>query len=309
MSLRVVFMGTPDFSVPMLRAILNAGHNVVASYSQPPRRAGRGKKIAPTPVHAFAQEAGIEVRHPVSLKPEDEQAAFAELNVDVACVVAYGLLLPKPVLSAPNHGCLNLHASLLPRWRGAAPLNRAIMAGDTETGAMVMRMEEGLDTGPVCLTHREPIPSDMTAGELHDTLSEAGAALMVEALAKLDAGTLTCTPQSCDDVTYAKKIDKSEARIDWSETAQTVHNQIRGLSPFPGAWFEANGERIKALASTSPTNDKQAGRTGTLSGIDGTVVCGTGSLRLVTVQRAGRKPQPFDEFLRGFDLTTGTELR
>ena len=308
MPLRVVFMGTPDFSVPMLRAIADAGHEICAVYSQPPRRSGRGKKVQPSPVHTAADAIGVPVRTPVSLKSPDEQAAFTELNADVACVVAYGLILPKPVLDAPKHGCLNLHASLLPRWRGAAPINRAIMSGDRETGAMVMRMEEGLDTGPIALTLREPIGPDMTAGELHDRLSERGADLMVEALAKLEEGTLDFVPQPDQGACYANKIDKAEARIDWSQSAEAIHNQVRGLSPFPGAWFDLDGQRIKVLASTQPTQDETKSLPGSLLDKSGKVACGVGSLRLVTVQRAGKKPASFDEFNRGIGAEPGDQF-
>lgn len=312
MPLRVVFMGTPDFSVPTLRALAGAGHEVAAVYTQPPRAAGRrGLELTPSPVQREAERLGAEVRTPVSLKGEAERQAFAALNADVAVVVAYGLLLPRPVLDAPRLGCLNGHASLLPRWRGAAPIQRAIMAGDRETGMMVMKMEEGLDTGPVGLAERVAIEPDMTAGDLHDRLMRVGAALMVEALARLESGTLSFTDQSKEGVTYAKKIDKGETRIDWTRPAAEVHNTIRGLSPFPGAWCEApvggRPERLKLLRSTL-AGEAEAGTAGTV--LDGhlTVACGRGAVRLVEVQRAGGKPVAAEEFLRGTRLEEGTRL-
>ncbi len=244
MPLRIIFMGTPDFSVPTLRAIAEAGHEIAAVYTQPPRPAGRrGLELTPSPVQREAERLGIEVRTPVSLKGEAEQAAFRTLNADVAVVVAYGLLLPRAILEGTRLGCYNGHASLLPRWRGAAPIQRAIMAGDTETGVMIMKMEEGLDTGPVALTHRVAIGPDMTAGELHDILMETGAGLMVQALKELERGEMTLVPQAPDGLTYAKKIDKAETRIDWNNPSKDVHNHIRGLSPFPGAWSEVEARR------------------------------------------------------------------
>ncbi|TIR96024.1 MAG: methionyl-tRNA formyltransferase, partial [Mesorhizobium sp.] len=255
MPLRVIFMGTPEFSVPTLSAIAEAGHEIAAVYTQPPRAAGRrGLELTPSPVQREAERLGLEVRTPTSLKAETEQQAFAGLRADVAVVVAYGLLLPEPVLEATRLGCLNGHASLLPRWRGAAPIQRAIMAGDVETGMMVMRMEEGLDTGPVALVEKCAIGPDMTAGELHDLLMARGASLMVDALAQLGINCLTFAPQATEGVTYARKIDKSETRVDWTRPAGEVHNHIRGLSPFPGAWCEVEiggrVERLKLLRST-----------------------------------------------------------
>ncbi|THF56281.1 methionyl-tRNA formyltransferase [Ollibium composti] len=312
MPLRIVFMGTPDFSVPTLRALAGAGHEIAAVYTQPPRAAGRrGLELTPSPVQREAERLGVEVRTPVSLKGEAEQQAFAALNADVAVVVAYGLLLPKPVLDAPRLGCLNGHASLLPRWRGAAPIQRAIMAGDVETGMMVMKMEEGLDTGPVGLVEKVVIRADMTAGDLHDRLMDAGAALMVEALRRLETGALSFTEQSKEGVTYAKKIDKGETRIDWTRPSTGVHNAIRGLSPFPGAWCEAlvggKPERLKLLRSTL-ADGMQAGEPGEI--LDGqlTVACGNGAVRLTEVQRAGGKPAAADDFLRGTRLEKGTRL-
>ncbi|MGN6142712.1 MAG: methionyl-tRNA formyltransferase [Mesorhizobium sp.] len=312
MPLRIVFMGTPDFSVPTLRALAGAGHEIVAVYTQPPRAAGRrGLELTPSPVQREAERLGVEVRTPVSLKGEAEQQAFAALNADVAVVVAYGLLLPKPLLEAPRLGCLNGHASLLPRWRGAAPIQRAIMAGDGETGMMVMKMEEGLDTGPVGLVEKVVIRADMTAGDLHDRLMDAGAALMVEALRRLETGALSFTEQSKEGVTYAKKIDKAETRIDWTRPAAEVHNAIRGLSPFPGAWCEASvggkPERLKLLRSTL-ADGMQTGEPGEI--LDGqlTVACGNGAVRLTEVQKAGGKPAAADDFLRGTRLEKGTRL-
>jgi methionyl-tRNA formyltransferase len=310
MPLRVIFMGTPDFSVPTLRAIAEAGHEIAAVYTQPPRPAGRrGLELTPSPVQREAERLGAELRVPVSLKGGAEQAAFRDLDADVAVVVAYGLLLPKVILEGARLGCYNGHASLLPRWRGAAPIQRAIMAGDTETGMMVMKMEEGLDTGPVAMTRRVAIGPDMTAGELHDTLMETGAGLMVEALAELERGEMTLVPQAPVGLTYAKKIDKTEARIDWSLPAKDVHNHVRGLSPFPGAWseIEAGGktERLKLLRSTLADGN---GNPGEIIDDQLTVACGNGAVRLVGVQRAGGRPVSAQEFLRGTKLEKGMRL-
>jgi len=301
--MRVIFMGTPDFSVPVLDALVDAGHEVAAVYCQPPRPAGRGKKDRPTPVHARALELGLEVRHPVSLKGEDEQAAFAALDADVAVVVAYGLILPQAVLDAPAHGCLNIHASLLPRWRGAAPIHRAVMARDAETGVCIMQMEAGLDTGPVLLRRATPIGANETTGELHDRLSTMGAEAITEALANLDS--LTPEPQSEQGVTYAEKIDKSEARVDWTRPAAEVDAHIRGLSPFPGAWTEVEDQRIKRLASTL-ANDQ--GQPGEILDDALTVACGDSAVRLLRLQRAGKGAQDAETFLRGMALPAGTKL-
>ncbi|NIJ40800.1 methionyl-tRNA formyltransferase [Parvibaculum indicum] len=309
--LRIAFMGTPDFAVPVLAELLAAGHEVVAVYSQPPRKAGRGMAETPSPVHKFAEEAGIPVRTPASLKSEEEQAAFAALDLDLAVVVAYGMLLPKPVLDAPQLGCLNLHASLLPRWRGAAPIQRAIMAGDAETGVMVMQMEEGLDTGPILLAERVAIGPDDNAGTLHDRLSQIGASLMGRALAALSLGQLTPTPQPEDGVTYAKKIEKAEARIDWSRPARDLDCHIRGLTPFPGAFFETvrDGKpvRVKVLKA-QPVDGK--GGSGEVLSLEGgiTIACGEGALRLDTLQRAGKGAMQAGDFLRGFKLEKGERL-
>jgi methionyl-tRNA formyltransferase len=310
MSLRVVFMGTPEFSAATLRAVADAGHEIVAVYSQPPRPAGRrGLELTKSPVHVLAEELGVEVCTPASLKGEDEQAAFRALNADVAVVVAYGLLLPKAILDGTRLGAFNGHASLLPRWRGAAPIQRAIMAGDAETGMMIMKMDEGLDTGPVGLTARVEIDPDMTAGELHDALMSVGATLMVEALAALEAGTLELKPQAEEGATYARKITKDETRIDWSSPGREVHDRIRGLSPFPGAWCEiaigGKTERVKLLGSSMADG---SGQPGEVLGDDLTVACGDGAVRLTKLQRAGGKPLDAAAFLRGASLRKGDRL-
>ena len=296
-------MGTPDFSVPVLEALVGAGHEIAAVYCQPPRPAGRGKKLRPTPVHARAEALGLEVRHPESLKTLESQADFAALNADVAVVVAYGLLLPQVILDAPKHGCLNIHASLLPRWRGAAPIHRAIMAGDAETGVCIMQMEAGLDTGPVLLRAATPIGSEETTAQLHDRLSQMGAEAIVAALAKLQ--DLTPEPQPDQGVTYAHKIDKAEARVDWAEDAKDIDRKIRGLSPFPGAFIEYDGQRIKLLASRFVDLN---GAAGTLLDDALTVACGTGAVQLTRLQRAGKSAQTAEEFLRGVPLTKGMSL-
>jgi methionyl-tRNA formyltransferase len=307
--MRLIFMGTPLFAVPTLSEILAAGHEVVAVYSQPPRPAGRGMSETPSPVHEAAAAHGIEVRTPKSLKGAAEQEAFAALDADVAVVVAYGLLLPKPILEAPREGCFNLHASALPRWRGAAPIQRAVMAGDADTAVMVMRMEEGLDTGPVCLAERVEIGADETAGALHDRLAPIGAGLMVRALAALERGSLVATTQPAEGATYAAKIDKAEARIDFSRPARDVHNLIRGLSPFPGAWLETmlqgKPERIKVLRSTL---GQGAGAPGEILDDRLTVACGDGAVRLIELQRAGKRAMAADELLRGLPLAKGMRL-
>ena len=298
--MRVVFMGTPDFSVPVLSEIIGQGHDVVAVYSRAPKPAGRGMELKRSPVHELADRFGIEVHTPKSLRTEEAAELFRSHEADVAVVVAYGLILPPAILEAPSEGCLNLHASLLPRWRGAAPIQRAIMAGDKETGVMVMKMDEGLDTGPVAMVERIAITPDMTAGELHDRLSVLGADLMVRALAALSRGTLGFQAQAQEGVTYAHKIDKAEARIDWSKNAAELHDHIRGLSPFPGAFFEGDFgkgvERIKVLRSQVT---KAQGEAGHLIGDDLTIACGQGALHLIDVQRAGKAPMSAVEFLRG----------
>ncbi|SEP83599.1 methionyl-tRNA formyltransferase [Thalassovita taeanensis] len=301
--MRIVFMGTPEFSVPVLEALVAAGHEIAAVYCQPPRPAGRGKKDRPTPVHARALELGLEVRYPVSLKGAEAQAEFAALQADVAVVVAYGLILPQAILDAPAKGCLNIHASLLPRWRGAAPIHRAIMAGDAETGICIMQMEAGLDTGPVLLRKAVAIGAQETTAQLHDRLSALGAALIVEALARLDALQPEVQPE--DGVSYAHKIDKAEAAVDWAAPAAEVDRKIRGLSPFPGAWVEIGGQRVKLLASSLAEG---AGAPGEVLDDALTVACGTGAVRLLRLQRAGRAAQDAGEFLRGMPLPKGTRL-
>jgi methionyl-tRNA formyltransferase len=302
--MRLAFMGTPDFSVPTLAALIEAGHAVVCVYSQPARPKGRGYTEEPSPVAKFATARGIEVRTPVSLKKAEEQAAFAALNLDAAVVVAYGLLLPKAILDAPRLGCFNLHGSLLPRWRGAAPLQRAIMAGDDVTGVMAMRMDEGLDTGPVLLSAATAI-GRKTFGALHDELSNAGAKLMAQAMALLDAGEAKETAQAEAGATYAKKILKEETRIDWNKTAAEIDCLIRALSPAPAAWCEAKGERLKILFA-EPAED--AGEPGEMLDDAMTVACGKGALRLVRLQRAGRGVVSAADFLRGFTLKKGERL-
>ncbi|HVT56561.1 MAG TPA: methionyl-tRNA formyltransferase [Xanthobacteraceae bacterium] len=297
--MRVVFMGTPDFSVPTLQALAGA-HEIVAAYTQPPKPAGRGMNERKSPVQLAAEALKIPVLHPANFKNSEDVEKFHALGADVAIVIAYGLLLPKEILDAAKFGCLNLHASLLPRWRGAAPINRAIMAGDEETGVAVMQMDQGLDTGPVALEREIKITPDMTAGELHDKLAEAGADLVTRALAALETTGLQFTPQEREGVTYAKKIDKSETKIDWSKPAREVHNHIRGLSPFPGAWFEIPGAkplRVRALRSLLAEGKGKPGEV-----LDGqlTIACGEGAVKLTEVQRAGAKAMSTEEFLRGF---------
>ena len=294
--MRVVFMGTPEFSVPALDALVDAGHEVVCAYSQPPRPAGRGKKDRPSPVQERAEALGIPVRHPSSLKTAEAQAEFAGLEADIAVVVAYGLILPQAILDAPKRGCLNIHASLLPRWRGAAPIHRAIMAGDAETGVCIMQMDAGLDTGGVLLRRSVPIGAEETTGDLHDRLSALGAEAIVDTLAAID--DLTPKPQPDDGVTYASKIDKAEARIDWSAPAAEVDRKIRGLSPFPGAWCEVDGERIKLLRSRVANQSGKPGQV--LHGF--TVACGSGAVEITAAQRAGKRVMDAEEFLRGLPL-------
>ncbi|MBV9430874.1 MAG: methionyl-tRNA formyltransferase [Hyphomicrobiales bacterium] len=307
--MRIVFMGTPQFAVPTLTAMVGAGHEIVAAYTRAPRPAGRGMAKRPSPVELAAKRFGIEVLTPQHLRGEGERQVFLAHAADVAVVVAYGLILPKPILELPAFGCLNLHASLLPRWRGAAPIERAIMAGDEETGICVMHMEEGLDTGPVGLAERVAIGKDMTAGELHDVLAELGADAMVRALAALSRQALLFTPQSSEGVTYARKIRNDEARIDWHLPASAIHDLVRGLSPFPGAFFETDlgksKERVKVLRARLAQG---SGAPGTLLDAAATIACGSDALRLMTVQRAGRSPTSGEEFLRGARLAPGARL-
>jgi methionyl-tRNA formyltransferase len=306
MPLRLIFMGTPDFSVPLLLGLVGQGHDIAAVYTRAAKPGGRrGLELAPSPVEREARRLGLPVLTPASLKTAGEHAAFAAHRADAAVVVAYGLLLPKPILDAPPLGCFNLHASLLPRWRGAAPINRAIMAGDAETGVTVMKMDEGLDTGDMAMDRRVPIGSDMTAGELHDVLSRLGADAMTVALAALERGILRYTPQPAAGVTYAAKIAKTETRIDWTRPWQTVHNHIRGLSPFPGAWCELEGDRVKVLRTTK---GEGSGPPGTVLDGNLTVACGEGSVRIVELQKAGGRPMRADEFLRGTPVAPGFAL-
>ena len=292
--MKIIFMGTPDFSVPVLEALAQQ-HEIVAVYCQPPRPAGRGKADRASPVQARAEALGLPVRHPISLRDPAAQAEFAGFGADIAVVVAYGLILPQVVLDAPRLGCLNIHASLLPRWRGAAPIHRAIMAGDAETGICIMQMEAGLDTGPVLLRQSTPIAQAETTAELHDRLSALGAALICTALAALP---LPAVVQSEQGVTYAAKIDKSEARIDWSRPAIEVDRQIRGLSPFPGAWCEVAGERVKLLRSVLSDGQAEAGQV--LSGF--TIACGEGAVQITLAQREGKRPMAAAEVLKGLRL-------
>jgi methionyl-tRNA formyltransferase len=318
MSLRIAFFGTPSFAVPTLTEIVGHGHDVVAVYTQPPRAAGRGLAARPSPVHDVADRFGLPVLAPARLKAEGEAERFAALGVDVGVVVAYGQILPEAFLAAPRHGFLNLHGSLLPRWRGAAPVARAIMAGDAETGVMVMRVEAGLDTGPVAMAEKVAIAPDVTAGELADRLATLGADLMVRALAALSRDGLSFVPQllsqaAAGGVTYAKKLDKAETRIDWSLPAAAVHDHIRGLSPEPGAWFEADlgrgPERIRALRSTLADGSVRPGAApGTVLDAALTIACGVGAVRLLSVQRAGKAPLPAADFLRGTPVAAGGRL-
>ena len=299
--MRIIFMGTPDFSVPVLDALVQAGHEIAAVYCQPPRPAGRGKKARLTHVHARAEVFGLEVRTPVTLK--GQQDAFVALNADVAVVVAYGLILPQAILDAPRLGCLNIHASLLPRWRGAAPIHRAIMAGDKETGVCIMQMEAGLDTGPVLMRKATAIASEDTTGAVHDRLSQMGARLIVDSLNRID--DLTPAPQPDVGVTYAEKIDKAEARVDWTRPAKEIDFQIRGLSPFPGAWAEVDGQRLKFLNCRLADGGGQPGEV-----LDDrlTIACGSGAVEVLRLQRAGKGPQDREEFLRGLAIPPGTRL-
>lgn len=301
--MRIVFMGTPDFAVPTLHALHEAGHEIPAAYTQPPRPAGRGKQLQPSPVHRAAEALGIEVRHPQTLRDIEAQADFLALEPDAAVVAAYGLMLPQPILDGPRHGCLNVHASLLPRWRGAAPIQRAILAGDLVTGVTIMQMARGLDTGPMLATARVPI-EDKTSGELFEELAEIGARLMVDTLAQLDQ--LKAEPQSELGANYAAKIDKGEARIDFAKPAELIEREVRAFAPFPGSWFELAGERIKLLkARVIGVN----GAPGTVLDEELTIACGDAAIRPLTVQRAGKPAMSAEEFLRGKPVPMGTVLR
>ena len=305
MSLRVVFMGTPDFSVPILENLIHAGHEVAAVYSQPARPAGRGQQLRPSPVAAAAEKRGIPVRTPKSLKSTEEQEAFAALKADVAVVAAYGLILPKAILDAPRQGCINVHASLLPRWRGAAPIQRCIEAGDAHTGVTIMQMDEGLDTGAMLLAECLPITPTTTGGSLHDDLSAIGARLIVETMSRLEGGSLLAEPQPPEGVTYAAKLTKEEGRIDWRRSVAQIDRQVRAFTPWPGVWFELRGERIK-LISAKVVEGK--GESGEVLDDHLTVACGEGALRLETLQRAGKGPMSAAELLRGFSIPAGTRL-
>ena len=305
MPLRLIFMGTPDFAVPTLIELAAAGHDIAAVYTRAAKPAGRGMGLQITPIEREARRLAIPVFTPRTLKNEPEQAQFRGHEADAAVVIAYGLILPKPILEAPRLGCFNVHASLLPRWRGAAPINRAVMAGDKQTGITIMQMDEGLDTGAAALAARTPIEADDTAGGLHDVLARVGAGLMTRALVAAERGSLQLTPQPEQGVTYAEKILKSETRIDWSRPAAAVHDHIRGLSPWPGAWFEHEGVRVKVLRSTLAQGGSEPG---TVLDDRLTIACGDGTVRLVLVQRAGKQPMSADEFLRGARMSRGTRL-
>jgi len=305
--LRIVFMGTPQFAVPALESLIASRHEVACVYCQPPRRAGRGRKERASPVEAVARREGIEVRTPAGLKSESDQATFADLKTDAAVVAAYGLLLPTAILKAPRLGCLNIHPSLLPRWRGAAPIARAILAGDSATGVAIMAMDEGLDTGPVVLSKRVAIGPDQNAGELSAVLAALGAGLILDAIDGLDAGTLVPVPQSKDGVTYAPKLQSGEERLDWREDAVALSRRVRAFAPQPGTWFELDGERIRVLAAKADMNP-QAASPGTVLDDGLLIACGKGALRLLAIQRAGRAAMPAAAFLRGRKVEAGTVL-
>jgi len=305
LALRLVFMGTPDFAVPTLLEIVGSGHDVAAVYTRAPQPAGRGMTERPSPVAREAERFKLPIFTPKSLKGADAADAMRVHGADAAVVVAYGLILPKTILDVFPLGCFNLHASLLPRWRGAAPIHRAVMAGDKETGVMAMKMEEGLDTGPIAMAERVAIGADMTTGELHDTLAPLGARLMLVALGALERGSLQLTPQPADGATYATKIDKSETRIDWGKPWNQVHDHCRGLSPFPGAWFELAGNRVKVLRTTK---GEGSGAPGTVIDDRLTIACSEGAVRLIELQRAGKQPMQADEFLRGTQVARGAVL-
>lgn len=300
--MRIIFMGTPDFAVPALSALHAAGHDIVCVYTQPPRAAGRGKKLRASPVQIKAEQLGLEVRSPASLRAVEEQEAFAALNADVAVVAAYGLILKQAVLDAPRRGCINIHASILPRWRGAAPIHRAIIEGDEETGVTIMQMEAGLDTGPMLHVVRTPI-ARKTTGELTGELAKMGAAAMVEVLADLES--FAHSPQNDDLSTYAPKIDKAEARIDWSENAEIIERKIRGLAPSPGAWFELSGERVKVLRAQVTEGSAAPGE---VINNDLTIACGNSAVRPIRLQRAGKPAMDRADFLRGRPIEVGTIL-
>jgi methionyl-tRNA formyltransferase len=305
MPLRLIFMGTPDFAVPTLLELAARGHEIAGVYTRAAKPAGRGMDLQPSPVEREARRLGLKVATPSTLKGAEAEAAFRAHNADAAVVVAYGLILPTPILEAPRLGCFNVHASLLPRWRGAAPINRAIMAGDAETGVTIMKMDEGLDTGAMAMADRIPIGADMAAGDLHDALARLGADLMLRAIVAAERGSLSFTPQPEAGVTYATKISKDETRIDWSKPWKQVHAHIRGLSPFPGAWFEIEGVRVKVLRSTK---GEGKGASGTVLDDNLTIACSDDAVRLVQVQRAGRQPMQAEEFLRGTPVKAGATV-
>jgi methionyl-tRNA formyltransferase len=309
--MRLIFMGTPDFAVPTLVALVDSGHEIAAVYTRAPKPAGRrGLELQPTPVEREARRLGLPVKTPKTLRDAAAQDEFRAFDADAAVVIAYGLILPKPILDAPRLGCFNVHASLLPRWRGAAPIHRAIMAGDKESGVTIMKMDEGLDTGAMAIVERLPIAPDMNTGDLHDTLARLGADAMVRALAALERGSLTLTPQPEPGATYAEKISKEETRIDWARSWQQVHDHIRGLSPFPGAWCEIGGARVKVLRSTRGEGQSASDvAPGTVLDDKLTIACGEGAVRLTQVQRAGAKAMSAEEFLRGNAVPIGTVLR
>ena len=303
MPLRLVFMGTPDFAVSSLIELAVRGHDIAAVYTRAPKPAGRGMEMQVTPVEREARRLKLPVFTPKTLRDAEAQVTFQSHQADAAVVVAYGLILPKPVLDAPKLGCFNVHASLLPRWRGAAPINRAVMAGDAESGVTIMKMDEGLDTGAMAMVDRAQITADMTAGDLHDLLSRLGADLMARTLAAVERASLTLTPQPAKGVTYAEKISKSETRVDWTRSWSEVHDHIRGLSPFPGAWFELDGVRVKVLRATK---GEGSGAPGTLLDDRLTIACGDGAVRLTQVQRAGKQPMAAEDFLRGTPVKAGS---
>jgi methionyl-tRNA formyltransferase len=305
-ALRLVFMATAEIAEPALKALMAAGHEVACVYTQPPRPAGRGHKERRTPIHDAADALGLPVRHPKSLRGAAEQAEFAALNADAAVVMAYGLILPKPVLDAPRLGCINIHASLLPRWRGAAPIQRAILAGDAETGVTIMQMDEGLDTGAMLLKGALPVGPDTTAGTLHDALAELGAELIVPAMAGLADGTLTATPQPDEGATYAAKLERDEGRLDWRDEAAALERKIRAFDPWPGCWFEHDGTRIRVSAAA--VADGKNGAPGTVLDDAPTIACGAGALRLTRLQRPGKAAIAANAFLRGYDLPVGAVL-
>ena len=305
---RIAFMGSPDFAVPSLRALVEAGHEVVCVYAQPPRPAGRGQKERLTPVDEAAIELGIPVRTPRSLRGSQEQAEFAALDLDLAVVAAYGLILPKEILDAPRLGCVNVHASLLPRWRGAAPIQRAILAGDAETGVTIMQMDVGLDTGGMLLSRSVPITAETTGQSLHDALSELGAELIVPAVAALAQGALTGTPQPEEGVTYAKKLERDEGRLDFHRPAVELERLVRAFDPWPGAFFEHEGTRIKVLAAEAFDIGPISNLPGTVLDPELTISCADGAFRPTRVQRPGKGPMEVQAFLRGFQIPPGTVL-